>query len=56
MKLRVLGGDFLNLRERYFPENSREMLTAAQYMLSEGNVMYYIDDYTETHKPQKMGI
>ena len=22
---------------RYFPENSREMLTAAQYMLSEGN-------------------
>ena len=40
---------------RYFPENSREMLTAAQYMLSEGNVMYYIDDYTETHKTAENG-
>ena len=36
--------------KRYFPENYREILTIAQYMLSEGNVMYYIDDYTQTHR------
>ena len=36
--------------KRYFPEHYKEILTIAQYMLSEGNVMYYIDDYTETHK------
>ena len=41
--------------EQYFPENSKEMLTAAQYMLSEGNVMYYLDDYTETHKTAENG-
>ena len=34
----------------YFPENWELMLTAAQYMLSEGNVMYYLRDYTESHK------
>lgn len=34
----------------YFPEQWKLMLTAAQYMLSEGNVMYYIGDYTEGHK------
>ena len=34
----------------YFPENWELMLTAAQYMLSEGNVMYYLKDYTESHK------
>ena len=38
------------LLKLYFPENYREMLTAAQYMLSEGNVMYYLDDYTQSHK------
>lgn len=37
------------LLKRYFPEHESEILTAAQYMLSEGNVMYYISDYTETH-------
>ncbi len=26
------------------------MLTAAQYMLSEGNVMYYLKDYVQEHK------
>lgn len=36
--------------KRYFPEQYKEILAVAQYMLSEGNVMYYIDDYTETHK------
>lgn len=36
--------------KRYFPERYKEILTIAQYMLSEGNVMYYIDDYTEMHK------
>ncbi len=38
------------LLKRYFPENWREILTVAQYMLSEGNVMYYLEDYTEGHK------
>lgn len=34
----------------YFPEGWKEILTIAQYMLSEGNVMHYIDEYTETHR------
>ena len=38
------------LLKAYFPENYREIMTMAQYMLSEGNVMYYLDDYTESHK------
>ena len=38
------------LLKKYFPEQEKEMLTAAQYMLSEGNVLYYLEDYTETHK------
>ena len=29
------------LLDRYFPEHAAEMLAAAQYMLSDGNVMYY---------------
>lgn len=36
--------------KRYFPERYKEILTVAQYMLSEGNVMSYIEDYTETHE------
>jgi len=40
----------VRLLKKYFPESSREILTVAQYMLSEGNVMYYLDDYTQTHK------
>ena len=36
--------------KRYFPGNWELMLTAAQYMISEGNVMYYLGDYTEGHK------
>lgn len=38
------------LLKRYFPEHEKELLTVAQYMLSEGNVLYYLEDYTETHK------
>ena len=38
------------LLRTYFPENWELMLTVAQYMLSEGNVMYYVKDYTEGHK------
>lgn len=38
------------LLKRYFPENHSEIMAVAQYMLSEGNVMYYLDDYTESHK------
>ena len=34
---------------RYFPEKKDGILTIAQYMLSEGNVMHYLDDYTQTH-------
>lgn len=35
--------------KKYFPDSYKEILTAAQYMLSEGNVMAYIEDYTESH-------
>ncbi len=38
------------LVKRYFPEHWEQMLTAAQYMLSEGNVMYYLKDYMQEHK------
>lgn len=44
------------LLDCYFPEHAAEMLTAAQYMLSEGNVMYYIDNYTETHQTACGGV
>ena len=40
----------VKLLKSYFPEHYKEILTVAQYILSEGNVMYYLDDYTETHK------
>ena len=30
--------------EQIFPENSKEILNVAQYMLTEGNVMYYYRD------------
>ena len=43
------------LVHKYFPENAEGMLTAAQYMLSEGNVMCYIDEYTETHQTPTKG-
>ena len=43
------------LLRRYFPENADEMLTAAQYILSEGNVMYYLDEYTQTHRTAENG-
>ena len=38
------------LLKMYFPENYKEILTVAQYMLSEGNVMYYLEDYTQEHQ------
>ncbi len=38
------------LLKKYFAEHYKEMLTVAQYMLAEGNVMYYLDDYTQAHK------
>lgn len=31
-------------------------MTVAQYMLSEGNVLYYIDAYTETHRTAVDGV
>ena len=45
----------MKLLRKYFPENANEMLTAAQYILSEGNVMYYLDDYTQTHRTPENG-
>ena len=38
------------LTGKYFPEHTEEMLTAAQYILSEGGVMHYLDEYTQTHR------
>ena len=46
----------LRLLKQYFPENYSKILTVAQYMLSEGNVMCYIDDYTEEHCTQLNGV
>lgn len=43
------------LVQKFFPENAEGMLTAAQYMLGEGNVMCYIDEYTETHQTPVKG-
>lgn len=37
------------LLKKYFAEHYKKMLTVAQYMLDEGNVMYYLDDYTQGH-------
>lgn len=44
------------LLKRYFPEHCKEILTVAQYLLSEGNVLYYIDVYTETHWTAAEGV
>lgn len=35
------------LLNRHFPGKAEAMLTVAQYMLSEGNVMYYLPDWQE---------
>lgn len=43
------------LLQKYFPENEQEIRTAAQYMLSEGNVMSYLDEYTQTHQTPVKG-
>lgn len=42
--------------KKYFPENYVQLLTIAQYMLAEGNVMYYLDDYTEAHYTALKGV
>ena len=42
--------------KKYFPEQYKSLLTISQYMLSEGNVMYYIDEYTETHSNALNGV
>ncbi len=44
------------LLKSYFPENYKEIMTVAQYMLGNGNVMYYLQDYTETHKTPLQGM
>lgn len=36
------------LVRKHFPEDADEILTIAQYMFSEGNVMYYLPDWQET--------
>ena len=35
------------LLNKHFPGKGEELLTVAQYMLSEGNVMYYLPDWQE---------
>lgn len=39
-----------------FPECHKDILTIAQYMLTEGNAMYYLEDYTEEHATSIHGI
>ena len=36
-----------DLLKKHFPEYADEILTVAQYMLLEGNVMYYLPDWQE---------
>ena len=45
-----------SLLKKYFPGKEDEILTAAQYMFSEGNVMAYLEDYTESHETFSHGI
>ena len=35
------------LVQQLFPDNWKQILTIAQYMLSEGNVMYYLPDWQD---------
>ena len=44
------------LLKRYFPGQEQKILTAAQYMFSEGNVMAYLEDYTEGHETAVHGV
>ena len=46
----------VTILRRYFPNSYKQILTAAQYMLSEGNVMSYIEDFCETHETFEHGI
>ena len=46
----------VSILKRYFTNSYGKILTAAQYMLSEGNVMSYIEDYCETHDTFEHGI
>lgn len=39
-----------------FPDTYKEILTIAQYMLTEGNAMYYLEDYTEEHETYIHGV
>lgn len=42
--------------KRLFPECYREILTISQYMLTEGNTMYYLEDYTEENETSLRGL
>lgn len=42
--------------KRLFPECYKEILTMSQYMLTEGNTMYYLEDYTEEHETSLHGL
>ena len=44
--VKQLGLD--GLLRKHFPEHAEEILTVAQYMLCEGNVMYYLPDWQES--------
>ena len=35
------------LLEKHFPDKAKEILTVAHYMLCEGNVMYYLEDWQD---------
>lgn len=39
-----------SMLKKLFPDNFKEILTVAQYMFASGNVMSYIDYYTQTHE------
>lgn len=42
--------------KKLFPEHYKEILTVAQYMLTEGNTMYYLEDYIEEHETSIHGL
>ena len=42
--------------KKLFPESYKDILALSQYMLTQGNTMYYLEDYTEEHVTPVHGI
>ena len=42
--------------KKLFPESYKDILALSQYMLTQGNTMYYLEDYTEEHVTPVQGL